>query len=217
MAPTSIPIFYAKPVPHLRIVSPVQNAALSGGSAELEIALEATPDPVKAIRIQVNGRQIAEDQPEEGGGFAPGTLTFAVPLAKGRNTIRVVAVNDTGETPAEVMVTHDSEGALDKRGALYILAIGVDKYPNLGMACRELDSVTPKACDLNVAGADAKEFAKTMAARLGPQHESVVSRVLVNGAGVAIGHQPLSPCGRGGCAKAAERQYHGNQFPGMLQ
>ncbi len=174
-----------KPVPHFRITSPAPNAALSGGSATLEIALEATPDPVKAIRIQVNGRQIAEEQPEEGGGFKPGTLTFPVPLAKGRNTIRVVAVNDTGETPAEVIVTHDGEGDLDKRGVLYILAIGVDKYPNLGMACRELDGVTPRDCNLDVAGADAKAFAKTMAARLGPLHEGVVSRVLVNGADAA--------------------------------
>ncbi|MGO8780110.1 MAG: hypothetical protein ACLQKK_14550, partial [Rhodomicrobium sp.] len=174
-----------KPVPHFRITSPAPNAALSGGSATLEIALEATPDPVKAIRIQVNGRQIAEEQPEEGGGFKPGTLTFAVPLAKGRNTIRVVAVNDTGETPAEVIVTHDGEGDLDKRGVLYILAIGVDKYPNLGMACRELDGVTPRDCNLDVAGADAKAFAKTMAARLGPLHGGVVSRVLVNGADAA--------------------------------
>ena len=174
-----------KPVPHFRITSPAPNAALSGGSATLEIALEATPDPVKAIRIQVNGRQIAEEQPEEGGGFKPGTLTFPVPLAKGRNTIRVVAVNDTGETPAEVIVTHDGEGDLDKRGVLYILAIGVDKYPNLGMACRELDGVTPRDCNLDVAGADAKAFAKTMAARLGPLHGGVVSRVLVNGADAA--------------------------------
>ncbi len=174
-----------KPVPHLRIVSPAPNAALHGGSAQLEIVLEATPDPVKAIRIQVNGRQIAEEQPEEGGGFKRGTLRFPVPLARGRNTIRVVAVNDTGETPAEVIVTHDGEGALDKRGTLYILAIGVDKYPNLGMACRELDGVTPRDCNLDVAGADAEAFAKTMAARLGPLHESVVSRVLVNGADAA--------------------------------
>ncbi len=171
-----------KPVPRLRIVSPAPNASLRGGSAQLEIALEATPDPVKLIRIQVNGRQIAEKQPKEGGGFKPGTLTFPVPLAKGRNTIRVVAVNETGETPAEVAVMHEGEGALDRRGVLYILAIGVDQYPNLGMACRELDGVTPRDCNLDVAGADAKAFAKTMAERLRPLHQSVVSRVLVNGA-----------------------------------
>jgi uncharacterized caspase-like protein len=170
-------------VPRLRIVSPAQNAALQGGSVQLEIALGATPDPVKLIRIQVNGRQIAEHQPEKGGGFASGTLTFPVPLAKGSNTIRVVAVNETGETPAEVVVTHAGEGNLDKRGTLYILAIGVDKYPNLGEACVALDGKTPKSCDLNVAGADAKAFAQTMAERLGPLHQSVVPRVLVNGAG----------------------------------
>ncbi len=130
----------------------------------------------------MNGRQIAGYQPEKGGGFKPGTLTFPVPLAAGRDTIRVVAVNDTGETPASVAVTLDGEGALDKRGTLYILAIGVDKYPNLGMACSELDGVTPRFCDLDVAGADAKAFAETMAARLGPLHERTVSRVLINGA-----------------------------------
>ena len=138
----------AKPVPRLRIVSPAQNATLHGGSVQLEIALEATPDPVKSIRIQVNGRQIAEHQPEQGGGFVPGPLTFTVPLEAGRNTIRVVASNDTGETSAEVVVTHDGKGALNKLGTLYILAIGVDKYPKLGMACREVDEITPKACDL---------------------------------------------------------------------
>lgn len=58
---------------------------------QLELALEATLDPVKLIRIQVNGVQAAEHQPERG--LAPGRLTFPVPLAKGRNVIRVVAVN----------------------------------------------------------------------------------------------------------------------------
>ncbi len=174
----------AKPVPRLRIVSPAQNATLHGGSVQLEIALEATPDPVKSIRIQVNGRQIAEHHPEQGGGFVPGPLTFTVPLEAGRNTIRVVASNDTGETSAEVVVTHDGKGALNKLGTLYILAIGVDKYPKLGMACREVDEITPKACDLDVAGADAKVFAKTMAERLGPLHVNVVPRVLVNGAAI---------------------------------
>ena len=37
-----------KAVPRLRIVSPAQNAALRGGSATLEVALEATPDPGQA-------------------------------------------------------------------------------------------------------------------------------------------------------------------------
>lgn len=171
----------AKPVPRLRIVSPAANATVKGGKTEVEIALDATPDPVKAVRIQVNGRQIAEELPEVGGGFRPGAFRLAVPLSAGSNSIRITAINDTGETSVDVVVMHDGPGDLDKRGTLYILAIGVTKYPHLGMACRELDDVTRKSCDLTAPSADAKVFTETMTARLGPQHASVVSRVLVNG------------------------------------
>ena len=96
------------------------------------------------VRIYVNGVQVDARQPEDGPGFKPGPLSFKVPLAKGRNVIRAVAVNETGETSAELAADTQSEGALDKRGTLRILAIGVDKYPGLGMACRELDGITPK-------------------------------------------------------------------------
>ena len=83
--------------------------------------------------------------------------------------------------PPKLPSTRQSEGALDKRGTLRILAIGVDKYPRLGMACRELDGITPKSCDLSAAVSDATAFANAMAARLGPLHQSTVSTVLVNG------------------------------------
>ena len=121
----------AKPVPRFRIVSPAANATFSGGGTEVEIALEPTPDPVKLIRVQVNGREIAEQVPHQGGGFTPGILKIPVPLAKGRNAIHLVAVNESGETPADLVVTHPGDGDLDRRGTLYILAIGVDKYPNI--------------------------------------------------------------------------------------
>ena len=173
----------AKPVPRFRIVSPAANASLAGGTAQIDLALEETPDPVNLVRLYVNGVQVDARQPEEGQGpgFKPGPLTFKVPLAKGSNLIRAVAVNGTGETSAEVAVDSQSEGALDKRGTLRILAIGVDKYPGLGMACRELDGVTPKSCDLDFAVSDATAFAKAMAAQLGPQHQKTVSTVLING------------------------------------
>ncbi len=171
----------AKPVPRFRIVSPAANATLAGATAQLELALEETPDPVNLIRIYVNGAQVDARQPEDGPGFKPGPLAFSVPLAKGRNIIRAVAVNGTGETSAEIAVEAQSEGALDKRGTLRILAIGVDKYPGLGKACRELDGKTPKSCDLSAAVADATTFANAMTARLGPRHQSAVSNVLVNG------------------------------------
>ena len=160
----------AKPVPRLRILTPkTDSATLKGGHAEVAVELEATPDPVKIIRVQVNGSQIAEKLPEQGPGLEPGRLTFDVPLAKGANKIAIAAVNQTGETVASVSVSHEGEGDLDKRGTLYILAIGVDKYPNL------------PGKDLSYAGADAKAFATAMEKRAGALHERVVKRLLVNG------------------------------------
>jgi WD40 repeat protein len=161
----------ARPLPRLRIASPKPNAVLAGGSVNLEILLEATRAPVKLIRIQVNGQQIAEHQPEQGGGFAPGALNFTVPLVKGRNAIRVIGIGESGETTDDIVATHDGDGDLDKRGTLYVLAIGVDKYPNL------------PGSDLRFSGADAMAFAAAMKQHVGSQHERVVSRVLVNGAG----------------------------------
>jgi len=158
----------AKPVPRLRILSPEAGAALKGGRAQVTVELEPTPDPIKLIRIQVNGVQIP--LPEQDGLYKPGRHSFDVPLAKGGNKIAVAAQNDTGETVASVSVTHEGEGDLDKRGTLYILAIGVDKYPNL------------PGNDLRYAGADAKAFAEAMEKRAGPLHQRVVKRVLVNGA-----------------------------------
>ena len=114
----------AMPVPRFRIVAPAPGAALTGGSTQLELALEDTAVPVKLIRIQVNGTQVIERQ-------SSSQLKFTIPLYNGNNIIRAVAINGVGETAEQVNVTHDGEGALDKRGTLYILAIGVDKYPNL--------------------------------------------------------------------------------------
>ena len=142
----------ARPVPRLRIVSPEADASMSGGHAQVTVELEATPDPVKLIRIHVNGRLIAS-KPSEKDGFKPGRLAFDVPLAGGADTIAVAAENSTGETVAALSLTHKGGGDLDRPGTLYILSIGVDKYPNL------------PGNDLRYAGADAKAFAEAMEKR----------------------------------------------------
>ena len=91
-----------------------------------------------------------------------------MPLAKGENKIAIAAQNDTGETVASLSLTQEGEGDLDRRGTLYILAIGVDDYKGLGNHCGEDGK---QACDLHFAGADAKAFAEAMEKRAGPLHE----------------------------------------------
>jgi uncharacterized caspase-like protein len=102
-------------------------------------------------------------------------------LANGRNVVRIVARSSTdlvGETKLEI--TQNGEGLLDKRDHLFLIAIGVDKYPSLPKTCGPKQDAS---CDLTYAGADAKAFAETAAREMGRQHRHIVKRVLFNGAG----------------------------------
>jgi len=170
----------ARPAPHLRILSPAADATVNApDSVAVKIALDATPDPVTRIRIQVNGRQLDDFLPESGPKFEAGELQFKVPLAKGKNTIVVTALNEIGWSKVQdgtLSLANESSGGLDKRGTLYILAIGVSKYPGIANWCY------PKAtCDLSFTDRDAAAFAETIEQRLGPLHDKVIRRVLVNG------------------------------------
>jgi WD40 repeat protein len=171
----------ATPVPRLRILAPEAHMTLSGGHVQLKVDLVSRPDPVKIVRIQVNGRQVTEiTLPRSESAVAPdipNTLSFNVPLSRGSNKITVAAANDTGETVGSVTVNHEGEGDLDRRGTLYILAIGVDDYRSLGDICGN----GKESCDLSFAGADATSFANAMETRAGPIHASVSKRVLING------------------------------------
>jgi hypothetical protein len=169
----------ARPVPRFRILSPAGGASVRGGRADVKIAVDATPDPIKAIRVQVNGRQVDELVPPIGsGGFSPGERILDVPLGRGRNDVRITLTNTIGEKAETVTLAHDGEGELDKRGTLYILAIGVDKYPALGRTCGPMGN---SSCDLNYSGADARRLVDAVEKQLGPGHTRVVKRVLVNG------------------------------------
>jgi WD40 repeat protein len=168
-----------RPVPKFKIVSPVSGSVEHSGRASVKIAIEPTPDAVRLIRVQVNGRQVAEDTPDIGsGGFGAGERVLAVPLAKGRNDVRVALTNAIGEEAETLTLIHDGEGDLDKRGTLHILAIGVNDYNGLGNICGDSGK---ESCDLTSAGADARTFVEAVEKRLGPAHERVRKRVLVNG------------------------------------
>jgi hypothetical protein len=166
----------ARPVPRFRIVSPLPGSGGRDGRAVVKIAIEATPDPVKLIRVQVNGRQVAEETPDVGsGGFAAGERVLMVPLAKGRNEVRIALTNAIGEKAEALALTHDAEGKLDRRGTLHILSIGVNDYKGLGNFCGNA------GCDLRAPVADARKFAEAVEKRMGPGHLNVHKRVLVNG------------------------------------
>jgi caspase domain-containing protein/WD40 domain-containing protein len=166
----------ARPVPRFAIVRQQAGSPERSGRASVRIAINATPDPVKLIRVQVNGRQVMEETPPVGsGGFGAGERALDVPLAKGRNEVRIALTNVVGESVKTLELTHESDGDLDTRGTLHILAIGVNEYKGLGNTCGG------GACDLRYSVADARRLAEAVEQRLGPGHARVVKRVLVNG------------------------------------
>lgn len=161
-----------RPIPRFRIVSPTAGSIAHGGRTQLRIVVSPTPDPIKVVSVQVNGRQISDMVPDEStpGSQANG-YSLDVPLSNGSNEIRVSAVNAIGEKTEVITLRHEGDGALDQRGTLYLLAVGVDKYVAAG-------GVLPQ---LRFSSADAGAFADAMVRRLGPMHDKVVSTLLTNG------------------------------------
>jgi hypothetical protein len=159
-------------VPRFRVVSPTAGATVRGGRSPFRIVISPTPDPIKLIRLQVNGRQISELVPGEAGMPAQANgYSLDVPLANGNNEVRISAVNAIGETTVVMTLRHEGEGALDKRGTLYLLAVGVDNYAAAGGALPQL----------RFSSADARIFVDAVVRRLGPMHDKVVSKLLTNG------------------------------------
>ncbi len=161
-----------RPLPRFRIVSPTAGSTARGGRTQVRIVVSPTPDPIKLIRLQVNGRQVSEVVPDNVGGATPTNgYSLDVPLASGGNEIRVSAVNAIGEKTEVMTLRHEGEGVLDKRGTLYVLAVGVDKYP----------SAAGQLPDLRYSSADAHAFVEAVVRRLTPMHDKVVSTLLTNG------------------------------------
>ena len=143
-----------KGVPKVRIVAPAANAQLADSNTNLQLAFEG---PVAKLRVEVNGRRIVERL--VGAGALEEGLIVPLPLAKGENRIKGVAISADGvESSTEdgnLTVTDTAGGALDHPGTVYTLAIGVDKYPALHNCCDDGKS----SCDLHWAVADARAFA----------------------------------------------------------
>jgi WD40 repeat protein len=169
-----------RPPPKLQVAGPNQGNETMRGRAAITLALaETRDDPVKAFDVFVNDVKVTADAKRQGG-----DVSFDIPLGQGNNRVRVVARSTSdllGEASLEII--QNGEGVLDKRDHLFIIAVGVDKYPNMPASCGATKDLN---CDLSYAGADAKAFAETIEAQMGSQHQHIVKRVLFNGAGGSL-------------------------------
>jgi WD40 repeat protein len=174
--------------PVLGVKSPNEAA---GGRAIMLVAAEPNSLPILQTRITVGDGKQETAVEARAVPLPPGSPTpengvtlraYEVPLFKGQNTVRIVAVNAAGESePRDLTINHNGEGALDKRGTLWVLAVGTDKYPG---AKNIADPVSGKVFtypDLQFAGADAKAFAGATVRHMQGRHTKTDVTVLVNG------------------------------------
>jgi WD40 repeat protein len=156
--------------PEFHIIDPGDNTHADKSPVAVRLELGETNDPVTGFDIKVNGRQVTPrdvrdiDQPTKDAE----TRTLNIPMQKGENHIQVVAHNVVGETVQDLLLYLDHEGVLDKKGRLFIVAVGVDKYTKLG------DRYT-----LRYAGADARLMVDTLTKKAGPLHTEAISKLLV--------------------------------------
>lgn len=158
-------------VPHIEIKARPDGLSAKPGYIALDIKLEDNPDPVKIMRVEVNGDLVGVVKPKKSGEPDPLNYSVLVPVASGLNTIVAMAINEVGEASDTLRVKSAEPGRLDTRGTLRVLAIGIDKYP-----------AEPKRLpELRYAGADATLFAEAFARELGRYHTKTAIEVLVNG------------------------------------
>ncbi len=171
--------------PKIKLLSPTANDNLSAKEIQLSVELLESSEPIKGFDIFVNNRRVT---PPNSKGFLPeraqdstAIRNFTIPLANGKNTIQVTANSWVGSSEPKIIVVNNqfTEASLETRETLYIVAIGVDQYPEVPPICNGKNG----SCQLKYAGKDAQNFHDTLTQTMGQLHKRIKSKVLFNGAG----------------------------------
>jgi len=180
--------------PVVTINSPATFTTTNTANTNLSVNITDRNQPLKNIKIFVNGRSIGRNeltaikgdglQPERTGLTVTGdrkTVDFELPLTldPGRNLIEVVAFNGFSESvrlsPVEV-TWNAPAGQRPPLPNLWVLAIGVNNYDNPAQV----------GGNLRFAVADAKKLVETFKAQEGRRYAKVNSLIIGNG-------EPLLP------------------------
>jgi WD40 repeat protein len=104
----------SRPVPKLRVIGPLTGDSASGDFTELKVEVVGAPYAVTSVKVDVNGRSVAQLTPKGGATVSPGEHTFRVPLDREVNRISVIGANDTADTVETVVLTRKEEGGSRK-------------------------------------------------------------------------------------------------------
>jgi len=176
--------------PTVTIQSPVNFSVTNTATANLSVNITSQSQPVKNIKIIVNGRLIGKDelaavkgtslQSERASLTVTGnqkTVNLSLPLNldPGPNRIEVVAFNGYSESRRYIDVTRNAPaGEKPALPNLWILAVGVNAYDNAGPRLQGLGN-------LNFCVADAKGLVDSLKAQQGKRYGKVNSLLIADG------------------------------------
>ncbi|MDR2701672.1 MAG: caspase family protein [Spirochaetaceae bacterium] len=184
--------------PSIIIKSPAAGSTVTGnGTVTLKVEVKDRNQPIKDIRVLVNGVRIGGEELRTVTG-TPGitavtgglslrrnikTVEFTVPVTlveRGSNRIEVMAFNGyswgySGEYGNVDVNWEPPTGTEVPLPDLWILAVGVNAYDNAGTGN------LPSLGNLNYCANDAKELVKSFEAQQGKRYSTVHSRLIIDG------------------------------------
>jgi len=176
--------------PEVTIQSPANFSATNSKTANLSVNITSKTQPVKNIKIIVNGRLIGKKElaAVKGANLEAqkasltvtgnqNTVNLSLPLEldPGNNRIEVVAFNGYSENRRYIDVTRNAPaGEKPALPNLWIVAVGVNAYSNAGAKLGGLTS-------LNYAVADAKGLVDSLKAQEGKRYGKVNVMLIADG------------------------------------
>jgi WD40 repeat protein len=166
-------------------------ATTSAATANVSVTVTSRSQPVKNIKIIVNGRLLGRDELAAitgAKGLEAGkasltvtgnqkTLSFRLPLSldPGANRVEVVAFNGYTENRRYIDITRNAPaGEKPPLPNLWILAVGVNRYDNAGARLGGLEN-------LNFCVADAKGLVDSLKTQQGKRYGRVNSLLIADG------------------------------------
>ncbi len=139
---------------------------------EVDGAAEAGAE-VAEFAILSNSRNVGDLVTRSVGG-TDGKTIIEVPVEEGENAIRITGTNEFGYLTERSVVALGKKKTAPKKGKLFVIVIGVEKYPLLDDACNG------RSCNLRFPVDDAAGILDVVAKKTAPLYASMETLVLLN-------------------------------------
>ena len=165
----------------IRLAADQQNVPDGFVAVEIVGATDAEA-AVSEFAILAGGRNVTKSTPRAIGGDGK-TQIVQIPVEEGENRIAITGYNSFGYlTERSVVALGKKKREEAKRGKLYVIAIGAEKYPLLPSECNG------RSCDLRYPVDDAAEFMRVLGDRSVPLFSGMEALVFANRA--ALDEEP---------------------------